>query len=193
MGGFQAYKAHKRTRQAVEAGVDARACHTPGCGASGLYPAPVRHSVGVWDTPETPQDKLWLCLDHVRDYNKSWDFFAHMSEREILAFQRDALTGHRHTRTVHHAVHIVEQTYARARRMRSGADIGDKHRRPDIPRADHDALTVLGLEAPSTWEQIRRRYRDLVKRTHPDHHGKGMEEEFKRINQAYAHLKRIKL
>src|SRR5215472_16156741 len=38
-----------------------------------------------------------FCLDHVRQYNHSYNFFAGMSEDAIARYQKDAVTGHRPT------------------------------------------------------------------------------------------------
>src|SRR4051812_19480406 len=42
-------------------------------------------------------DYEWYCLEHVRERNRKWDFFAGMSRDEIEEFMRDAVTGHRPT------------------------------------------------------------------------------------------------
>ena len=52
------------------------------------------------------------------------------------------------------------------------------------------ALSVLDLDPPPTLERIKARYKELVKRHHPDANGGDMrsEERIKAINQAYAIL-----
>ena len=37
------------------------------------------------------------CLKHAREYNQSYNFFSGMSDAAVMAFQKDALTGHRPT------------------------------------------------------------------------------------------------
>lgn len=52
---------------------------------------------------------------------------------------------------------------------------------------DYDrALQVLGLEKPVTYTEIRRRYRDLAKRHHPD--SGGNQSVFQEINRAMVSL-----
>jgi hypothetical protein len=38
-----------------------------------------------------------FCVDHVREYNATYNYFDGMSDREVADFQKDALTGHRPT------------------------------------------------------------------------------------------------
>src|SRR5882672_9590291 len=40
---------------------------------------------------------LHFCLDHVRQYNKSYNYFAGMRDEDVSAYQKDSTTGHRPT------------------------------------------------------------------------------------------------
>ena len=52
-----------------------RVCEAPGCRLAGEFRAPFS------------RDKLdqyrWFCLEHVRDYNKKWDYFRGLDADEI--------------------------------------------------------------------------------------------------------------
>ena len=40
-------------------------------------------------------DKYWrFCLEHVREYNHSYNYFSGMSDDAVLKYQKDAITGH---------------------------------------------------------------------------------------------------
>ena len=54
-----------------------------------------------------------------------------------------------------------------------------------------EALAVLGLKAPVTFQDIRRKYRELAKKLHPDANGGDPEAEdcLKDVTRAYASLK----
>ncbi len=56
------------------------------------------------------------------------------------------------------------------------------HRSPEA-----EALLVLDLSAPVTQAAVKARYKELVKKHHPDANGgtKASEEKFKEISQAY--------
>ena len=51
-----------------------RHCEHPGCEMPGEHRAPKDRSLS---------DYWWFCLDHVRDYNRAWNYYAGMSEPEI--------------------------------------------------------------------------------------------------------------
>src|SRR4029079_18156962 len=68
---------------------EAPLCQWKGCTAAGLHRAPMgRGREGQY---------LRLCLDHVREFNASYNYFAGMSNAEVEAYQKDSLTGHRPT------------------------------------------------------------------------------------------------
>jgi curved DNA-binding protein CbpA len=51
----------------------------------------------------------------------------------------------------------------------------------------------LGLEPPLSLDRLKRRYKELVKKHHPDANGgdRGAEERLKSINEAYTTLRRF--
>jgi DnaJ-class molecular chaperone len=54
------------------------------------------------------------------------------------------------------------------------------------------ALATMNLEENATLQEIKARYKELVKRFHPDANGgdRGAEERLKQVIKAYAVLKR---
>ena len=143
----------------------------------------------------------------MRDYNKAWDYYAGMSQAEIERHVRNDVVGQRPTwplgkwgahgpggRTyaprstfipddVAEALNGAEQ--AREKRER------EQRRRNARLSKEEQALAVLELTAPVTMQEIRTRYRILVKKLHPDANGgdKSAEERLKVVNQAYSTLK----
>src|ERR1044072_1647352 len=64
-------------------------CQWPGCACEGTHRAP---------KGRMREREYWrFCLEHVRDYNQSYNYFAGMSDDAVLAYQKDAVTGHRPT------------------------------------------------------------------------------------------------
>jgi DnaJ-domain-containing protein 1 len=168
---------------------EVRACDSPGCEAEGLYRAP--------KSTHQLRDYHWFCLDHVRDYNKKWNFCAGMSEAEIEAMVRRDTTWERDTRPLSHWVAHEERLKAAAHAFAAGEahkaseewKRREKKREPETPEAA--ALRLLGLTPPVDYAAIRARYIELVKINHPDTNGgdKASEERLKTINQALQTLK----
>ena len=58
-----------------------------------------------------------------------------------------------------------------------------------------DALAVLNLEEGASLHEIKARYKELVKRFHPDANGgnRGTEERLRQVIKAYGHLRATRL
>lgn len=168
-----------------------RRCDHPGCASDGAYRAPKdRHTL---------RDYYWFCLDHVRAYNRAWDFCAGMSVDEIEAMIREDIVGNRPTWPLGWAggpqddssVKINDPFGVFEEDLKAEA-YRKANAKPAGPKTEADlAMETLGLEAPVTWAALRIRYKELVKKFHPDANGGDIaaEEKLKLINQAYATLK----
>src|SRR5436853_539047 len=63
------------------------ACQWPGCDCEATHRAP---------KGRLRENQYWrFCLEHVREYNHSYNYFAGMSEDAVERYQKDAVTGHR--------------------------------------------------------------------------------------------------
>lgn len=174
-------------------------CQHPECDLPGIYRAPKSRA--------RLNEYYWFCLDHVRDYNKAWDYYAGMSEAEIERHVRNDIVGGRPTWPLgkwgahgpRGRTYKVESDFIPddVREALDGASQAKRQRQREAQRRDarlskeDQALAVLELTAPVTMDEIRARYRALVKRLHPDANGgdKGAEERLKVVNQAYGMLK----
>jgi hypothetical protein len=156
----------------------------PGCGANGEYRAPKSRTA--------LNDYWWFCLEHVRAYNGSWDYYKGMSPGEIEAQLRSDTAWQRPTwplgrlgtgawddEVLHDPLHILAAARVDGRKTRSPTDVP-----PDL----REPLATLGLSWPTTLETVKRRYKELAKRHHPDANGgsREAEERLKTINLAYA-------
>jgi hypothetical protein len=171
----------------------ARLCDHPGCDAEGMHRAPRAR--------DRLDDYLWFCLDHVRDYNRGWDYYAGMSEEEIEAHRRADTTwrrptwplgrgtdGSRRDPGISDPFDLFETDSPGPNERGDRAAPRERRRMTD----EEHALSVLDLAPPVTREAVKRRYKSLVKALHPDANGgdKRAEERLKLINQAYATLKK---
>ena len=170
--------------------VRSRPCDEPGCTDEGSFRVP--------KSRERLGEHLWFCLAHARAHNERWDYFSGMSEAEIEAFRNDAVTGHRPTwplgkRAAHSPCERVLHELHRTFDEFGDAPPTGAARRPEriLTRPQIQALDVLNLEADASLHQIKARYKELVKRFHPDANGgdRGAEERLKRVIQAYGVLR----
>jgi DnaJ-domain-containing protein 1 len=135
----------------------------------------------------------------VRAYNRDWDFFAGMSQPEIEAYLREDVTWHRPTwplgngGSAHPDAWRWQDPYEL---FINGAGTNGTHgasewdRRPARLGRTERMLAVLDLPPEVTRQELKARYKQLVKRHHPDLHGgdKNAEERLKLINEAYTYL-----
>jgi DnaJ domain len=164
-----------------------RPCDHDGCLEVGEFPAP-KSKLAL-------RSYYWFCLEHVRAYNAGWDFFRDMNQAEIEHFQRDSVTGHRPTwplgsgfaRAASRGAADPFELFADGGGFSPGAEA--EARGPADPR-QRRALAVLNLEPSANLQEIKMRYKQLVKRYHPDANGgdKSAEERFKSISEAYTFL-----
>ena len=164
-----------------------RLCDCPDCGQPGDYRAP--------KSRDRLNDYYFFCLDHVREYNKAWDFFAGLSPHEVEAYTRAATVWERPSWPL--GQWGVSERELRDKAMRDiFGDSGEEEAKKaphSIPIAWRDALAVLELTPPVDFAAIKGQYRALVKKHHPDVRGGGREheEKFKDISLAFATLRKI--
>ncbi|CUA89015.1 DnaJ domain [Chelatococcus sambhunathii] len=194
-----------RVRPAAEetARRDDPVCEHPGCAGLGLHRAPKgRGQEGQY---------FRFCLEHVRAYNQSYNYFAGMSEDAVAAYQKDSVIGHRPTwkMGVNGTARMRSAAYARAddeaevvdpfdffagaREAQGAARRAEPVRRLSAPAAQ--ALDTLGLEEVADAAAIKARYKQLVKRFHPDANGgdRSFEARLQEIIRAYNTLKTVGL
>ena len=147
-----------------------------------------------------------FCLEHVREYNATYNYFNGMSADDVAE-----LSARRADRP---SADLVDGHQSR-RRTRGFREDGDeagpaadplgmhRTRRPfaDAPRKPRHGIAVLkslgdlGLDETADAAAVKARYKDLVKRLHPDANGgdRSNEDRLREIIRAYNHLKSVKL
>jgi hypothetical protein len=169
-------------------------CDSPGCAAEGAYRAPMgRLREGQY---------FCFCLDHVREYNATYNYFNGMKDDDVARYMKDATVGHRPT-------WAMGTRRGQAGFREDGAPTGDPlgmnrakfHRRaapkrePRYSPVTMRALAALDLDESVGAEAIRARYKELVKRHHPDANGgdRSREEKLREIIHAYKTLRAARL
>jgi curved DNA-binding protein CbpA len=178
-------------------------CQWPRCNAPATHRAP---------KGRLRASEYWrFCLEHVREYNNSYNFFAGMSEDAVAQYQKESITGHRPTWKMGSlgGKPAAKRSRGRFREAEFPADdpfslfgemgarrAGHAKTAPEgrkILNAQRRALDALGLEADAKRADIKARFKMLVKRHHPDANGgdRGSEDRLREIIQAYNYLKTV--
>lgn len=170
---------------------DGRKCDSPGCAEPGEFRAP-RSS-----QPER-DGYHWFCLEHVRAFNASYDFFKGLSPDEILAAQAGHPSWEGKSKPFASnadSVRIeIEDPLDILKAMKGfSARFTAPATRPDgspLTAKDRQALKTLGLEPDATPDAIKKQYKQLVRRYHPDANGgdRSREHELHKVIDAYTHL-----
>ncbi|TVQ51964.1 MAG: J domain-containing protein [Rhodobacteraceae bacterium] len=196
-------KARRARRRGMNGATGAgdRLCEHPQCDRPGVYRAP--------RGPGEANGFRWFCLDHVRDYNARWNFFADFDDHAFEAFMEGQRVWERPTWRLGKPPPGVGGPHADGRAwerfgfsdplevlgenatLNPGRGAERAARRPSLPRNVVSALEVLGAAETETRSEIRRRYRALVKDLHPDMNGGDRSEEgrLRRVLWAWEQVK----
>ena len=178
----------------LDGGIGVTLCDRPNCTEPASHRAPKARS--------RLTDYYWFCLDHIREYNRSWNYCAGMTDTQVeseirndtvwrrpswpLGGQDGVLSANARFRDDLGVFEAVASTNAREER-------GKRTEEPKPDGKAKSALRIMNFDGPVTLTELKSRYKELVKRLHPDANGgdRDAEEKLKDINQAYATLKKF--
>lgn len=189
-------------KRQAQAGQEAVGCEWAGCQNKGSHRAPKGR--------ENSREYWHFCLDHVREYNQSYNFFQGMNADAVARYQKDALTGHRPTWKMGanngakkagvddefggaaDPFNVFSELNGRAR-SRPGPGAEAKAETRKVMNAERKALQVMGLTAEAKLEDVKAKYKALVKQHHPDANGgdRSTEDRLIEIIKAYNYLKTV--
>lgn len=172
-------------------------CDHPACEEDGLHPAP--------KSRDRLRDYFWFCKPHAREYNAAWNYCAGLGQEEIDRIIRNDVVWNRPTwplgmqKIFRHAQPSMDDPlgggpFGGGSFGMDGDDANDRHPADEEAEAhnpDAWAMRILGLIPPVSLTEVKARYKEIVKKLHPDINGgdKAAEERLKEINRAYAYLK----
>ena len=161
-------------------------CEWAGCQNKGPHRAPKGR--------ENSREYWHFCLNHVREYNQSYNFFQGMNADAVARYQKDALTGHRPTWKMGANTAGKKGKAPSAEDFDGAADpfsMFSETRK--VMNAERKALQVMGLSAEATLEDVKAKYKALVKQHHPDANGgdRSTEDRLIEIIKAYNYLKTV--
>ena len=166
-------------------------CDYQNCNEIGKYRAPKSRS--------NLNNYYYFCLIHVKEYNKSWNFYKGLSVDEIeLSIRKDILWDRPSWPLKGNPNNILEQIRSFLNRDYSLFEkekdlhnfLKNKIIDQNLTLEEQKSMDVLGVKMPISVEKIKKAYKRLVKLFHPDvnKENKDAETLFKEVNQAYRIL-----
>jgi len=164
-------------------------CEWPDCESPGKHPAPKGR--------DTEKEYHYFCLRHVREYNKDYNYFKGMKDKEVKDFVASSRTGHRPTWKLGDSAKSKKSAgKSKAPKADDPFDLmgeGEIHGRPrrTVRNQELKALHELGLDETATKETATKQYKVLIKRLHPDANkgSRANEDKLTKVIKAYEYLK----
>ena len=162
-------------------------CDYKNCKEIGQYKAPIEK--------DNSKKFRWLCLDHIKEFNRCWDYFKDMSDQEVCVFLKSDMTWHKQTQSFGASGNFFNILWKNT--LNGGESIlsngyGEKIiTKINFSNKDREAFKIIELEVGTKWDEIQIKFKKLVKKYHPDMNAgnKKFEEKLKIITLAYTQLK----
>ena len=133
-----------------------RICNSPDCEELGIYPAPKSRN--------NLKEYYYFCIDCVRAFNKSWNYFAGLNEEELEVEIRKSVTWDRPSwkfsnKTINNDFEKAFKFFDEQKKIKKNKVIDKKL---------ENCFKVLELNSDSTLKEIKSRYKIQAKKWHPD-------------------------
>ena len=162
-------------------------CAWENCFENGEYTAPT-------EKDNIKKYKL-LCLIHIKEINKNWNYFSDMTESEIFDFLKSDMTWHKPTQSFSSSDNFFKILWNNALKdeLKSANFINKQNNLKKFKFNNNDikAFSVLGISVGLKWSKVQEKFKKLVKKFHPDMNAgnKKYEDKLKVITLAYTQLK----
>ena len=162
-------------------------CAWENCFEIGEYRAPT-------EKDNSKKYKL-LCLIHIKEFNKNWNYFSDMTESEIFDFLKSDITWHKPTQSFSSSDNFFKILWNNALKddVKSANFINRQNNLKKFKFNNNDikAFSVLGISVGLKWNKVQEKFKKLVKKFHPDMNAgnKKYEDKLKVITLAYTQLK----
>ncbi len=162
-------------------------CDWNNCSMEGLYKAPKER--------DNSKNFRLLCLKHIKEFNKNWNYFSGMSDQQIMDFLRSDITWHKPTQGFSSSDNFFKILWNNT--LNNDIDkikFGHEYKHMNKFNFNHNdikAFGILGVAVGLGWEEIQKKFKKLVKKFHPDMNSgnKKFEDKLKIITLAYTQLK----
>ena len=164
-------------------------CEWENCKENGKFKAPLEK--------DNSKNYKWLCERHIKLFNKNWNYFEGMSQREIENFVKSDLTWHRPTQKFGSSDNFFNILWNNALNDKFNLfkekKILNNLKDRKLSEKDKDAFKIMELKFDADWSSIQKKFKTLVKKFHPDRNSgnKQFEDKLKKVTLAYSHLKLI--
>ena len=162
-------------------------CDWNNCRKIGEFKAPIER--------DNSKKYRLLCIDHIKEFNKNWNYFSGMNDDQIYEFLKSDMTWHKPTQSFGSSDNFFKILWNSALKdeldkTRLKSDFNHM-RKFKFDQNDIKAFSVLGATIGLKWEKIQTKFKKLVKKFHPDMNAgdKKYEEKLKIITLAYTQLK----
>ena len=162
-------------------------CAWENCYKIGEYKAPT-------EKDNSKKYKL-LCLAHIKEFNKNWNYFSDMNEQQIFNFLKSDMTWHKTTQSFSSSDNFFKILWNNALNDEINSSyfkIENGHSNKfKFDSNDIKAFSILGISVGLKWKKIQEKFKKLVKKFHPDMNAgnKKYEDKLKVITLAYTQLK----
>jgi hypothetical protein len=161
-------------------------CDWENCDQTGSYRAPVEK--------DNSKKYRLLCLEHIKIFNKKWNYFSDMSDQEVEFFIKSDLTWHKITKSFSSSDNFFNILWNNALEDKLNifkSENFEEYKRTQLSITDRDALDVMELKYDVKWELVQKQFKTLVKKYHPDKNqgSRKFEDKLKKITLAYSQLK----
>ena len=161
-------------------------CEWDKCSKTAMYKAPAEK--------DNSRKFRLFCLEHIKIFNKNWNYFSDMNENEIEYFIKSDLTWHKPTKSFGSSENFFNILWGNALEDKFNIFKNSNHKdfkKTNLSEKDRYALEILGLKYEAKWSDIQKKFKTLVKKYHPDknHGSKKYEDILKKVTLAYSQLK----
>ena len=157
-----------------------KSCAFLNCKEEGIYPAP--------KSREDISNYKYFCIEHIRDFNKSWNFFDGLTEEQFENEIRKSTTWDRPSWKF--------GTSNYDKKINDPFNFFNNTNDTNFSKKKHNAKLLsswklLGLNPTANIEEVKKKYKSLAKKWHPDKNLKlkdNASDMFVKITNAYKKI-----
>ena len=163
-----------------------RKCYKKNCLNPGIYKAP--------KSKDEIKNYIWFCEEHIKSYNKEWNYCKNMTQKEIENhIQLDAIGGRTTLK-----FSTSKKIFQKFEKLFSYYLYFFKKKKYKLRINKNNSLLKKSLKVLNinneiiTIKLVENKYKKLVKKYHPDVNkgNKKYEEKLKEINKAFEEIKK---